>query len=74
MKVLVEEICLGLTVAELHVSLALRSGIPELSFRECLMNDQNNFLLHFPCDAWVSCDVAMSSTYAQYDDLIPFCT
>ena len=26
MKVLVEEICLGLSVAELHVSLALRSG------------------------------------------------
>ena len=50
---------MALLLVSIDPSLALRSGIPELSFRECLMNDQN-FLLHFPCDAWVSCDVAMS--------------
>ena len=55
---------LALLLVSIDPSLALRSGIPELSFRESLMNDQN-FLLHFQCDAWVSCDVAMSSTYAQ---------
>ena len=59
---LVEEVCLGLIGGEYRPITCLeRSGIPD-------------FLLHLPCDAWISCDVAMSSTYAQYDDLLPFCT